>query len=431
MPGRLGVRLATVGVLSIVGVIGMAAVSWACHPEITASSDCGGVVHFTTTAWTTSNTAARTNPTIGVSYSIDNGTTFANLPQQAGYHFGADNSYSFSDTFNLEQLNPGAPLPPNVIVKATALGTWGNGDSSHSSRQIGPVTVQPCAAVPGGSISDVDCSAQGSVLVRLSNDGDEPASFTVTGPDGTEQTSVSGHATATRTETPAEDADATYTVSADGMNTVSRTVHGDCVQPAPVASLHHDCDGIHVTLANTAGSQDAVFTVTTSDGTTEQIDVAPGESSDRTYAVAEGATRTVTVTSAGMDAVSDTFTCTCAQTKTEDPPAENPPAADGGQSEEQPPADPGNDPSDPSDPADPPVTTTATAAGTTPPTAVLATSGRRSALRTTPTAVRSTSAARQLPFTGSNTPDLLTVGLLSVVFGAALTSAGRRRGDAG
>jgi hypothetical protein len=38
--------------------------------------------------------------------------------------------------------------------------------------------------------------------------------------------------------------------------------------------------------------------------------------------------------------------------------------------------------------------------------------------------------ARQLPFTGTNTVDLLTAGLLSLIFGAVLMSAGRRRGDA-
>src|SRR5437879_5001688 len=103
MRARVGARLVTVGVLAAAGVLGTAAVSWAHHPEIAASTECGGLVHFTSTAWTTSDVAARTNPTIGISYSTDGGTSFVSLPQVAAYHFGSDNGYTFSDSFTLSK----------------------------------------------------------------------------------------------------------------------------------------------------------------------------------------------------------------------------------------------------------------------------------------------------------------------------------------
>ena len=436
MRARLGARLTTIGVLSIAGVLGTAAVSWACHPEITANTECGGVVHFTTTAWTTSNSAARTNPTIGVSYSTNGGSSFTSLPQQSAYHFGADDNYSFGDTFNLEALNPGAALPSSVIVMATALGNWANGDTSHSSRQTGALPMTPCAAKPGATISEVQCSAEGAVFVRLTNDGDQPAAFTISGPDGTQPVTVAGHGSATRTETPAEDSDATYTVTADGMSAVTNTVHRDCVQPAPVATLTHDCDGIHALFANTAGTQEAVFSVTTSDGTTEQVVVPAGESATRTYPVAEGETRTVSINSPGMGPASDTFTCHCAQDVT--PPSTG--GNDGGSV--QPPAGSGSGGEQGTSTGSTGTTASTGSTGSTgsqhtPSTtgtkstgsSVLAVTDRKSQSRHSPVAARSASSARQLPFTGTNTVDLLTAGLLIVVLGAAMTSAGRRRGD--
>src|SRR3954462_10158682 len=162
MRARLGARVLTVGVLSAAGVLGTAAVSWAHHPEIAASTQCGGLVHFTSTAWTTSSTAARTNPTIGVSYSTNGGSSFTSLPQKPAYHLGSDNDYSFSDDFALS-----APLPSTVIVRATALAKWANGGSAGSYRQTQALTVQGCPAKPNATISDVDCSAGGSMLIRL------------------------------------------------------------------------------------------------------------------------------------------------------------------------------------------------------------------------------------------------------------------------
>jgi hypothetical protein len=421
MRARLGARVLTIGGVSAAVVFGTAAVSWAHHPEVAASTDCGGVVHFTSTAWTTTSTSARTNPTIGISYSTDGGSTFAPLPQLAAYHFAADNNYSFSDTFDLSK-----PLPPTVIVRATALAKWANGAGAGSYRQTPALTVQACPAEPSATISDVNCSDGGTVLVRLSNDGDLPASFTLDGPAGAQQLTVDGHDSVTQTMTPTEDGDATYAVSADGMATVTKTVHRDCTQPASVATLSHDCTGIHVALANTDGTQDAVFTISTSDGVTEQVTVAAGATVTRTYAVAEGTTRTVAVTSAGMDAVSDSFTCHCSQEQPTPGNEGNTPPVD----------DPGptvgttNDgPSDPDDPS----TSGQTSGRTSGSTAVLGVSEHRSLPRTTsstPATVRSASAARQLPFTGTNTVDLLTAGLLSLILGAVLTSAGRRRGDA-
>jgi hypothetical protein len=423
MRARTGARVGTIGVLAAAGILGTAAVSWAHHPEVAASTDCGGVVHFTSTAWTTTDTAARTNPTIGISYSINNGYTFISLPQLPAYHFGADNNYSFGDTFTLHK-----PLPSTVIVRATALAKWANGASAGAYRQTQALNVESCPAVPSATIGEVDCSADGAVPVRLTNDGDLPAEFTISGPDDTQHVSVPGHGSVTQTVTPAEDSDAAYAVSADGMTTVNKTVHRNCVEPKPVAALSHDCDGIHAVLANTFGSQDAVFTVTTSDGITEHVTVAPGESNTRIYSVAEGTTRTVTVSSDGMTDMSETFTRQCAP----QPPVDN---GDNGATD---------GPSTGTDNGNTEGATSGTSTGTTDsahPTTSGTTQGasvlgiskaKRPVTthgRTAAPQVRSASSARQLPFTGTNTLDLLTAGLLSLVLGTVLTSAGRRRGD--
>jgi hypothetical protein len=424
MRARLGARIGTVGAVAAAVVVGTAAVSWAHHPEIAASTDCGGVVHFTSTAWTTTSTAARTNPTIGISYSTDNGSTFLSLPQKPDYHFGADDNYSFSDTFTLSR-----PLPATVIVRATALAKWANGASAGAYRQTQALTVQGCPAQPNAAISDVDCAAGGSVVVRLSNDGDLPATFDVTTNGDSEQVTVGGHDSATRTRTVVEDADAALAVTADGMATVAKTVHRDCTQPVPTATLSHDCDGMHAELANLGGTQAAIFSITTSDGETEQVTVAPGATTNRTYAVGEGATRTVTVSSLGMSDVSDTFTRHCT------PELPTPPTStDGGTT---------NTPVTPTVPTGPtgPTAHDPATSGTTPPTtSVLGISKTKApahvhvpaqgaAPRVSP-AVRAAANARSLPFTGVNTADLLIMGLLSLVFGTALMGAGRRRGDA-
>jgi hypothetical protein len=437
--GRLVARAATVGGLMLVATVGTAAVALAHHPEIVASAHCGGAVSFTASAWQTSSDAARTNPTIGISYSTNGGSSFASVPQLAAYHFGSDNSYAFSDTIDLVALT--GSLPSSVVIKATALAKWANGGGSGSSRQTGVLTVTGCAAKPGAVISGVDCSSGGTVAIKLNNDGDDAAAFTVTGPDGTGTVSVGGHGTKTVTRTAGEDVDSTYSVASDGMDTVTKTVHRDCTQPAPTAAFANgeNCS-IEVTFGNTLGTQDAVFGVTDTAGNTAEVTVPAGQQSTRNHVVDPGTSDTVTVTSPGMETATHTLACAAVVV----PPVEEPPVDNG--STDEPPVDNGSTDEPPVDnppteeppvvdppvvnpPVETPVTTPVIDPPKAPGSSVLSSTTGKATPHHPVTAIGSTSAQRQLPFTGSDTAELLIAGLLALAFGTALTAAGRRRGD--
>ena len=400
-PGRLLARAATVGTLTITGMgglVGIAAVALAHHPEISASTECGGTVHFTASAWVTSSDAARTNPKIGVSYSTNGGSSFTSLPQLDAYRFDTDNGFSFSDTLNLTALT--GSLPSSVVIKATALASWGNGGGGGSSRQTGVLTVSGCPAQPAATISAVDCSANGAASIKLTNRGDDDAVFTITGPDGTSSETVAGHGSKTATRTVDEDADATFTVAAAGMDTVTKTVHRNCTEPAPIVTFgHSDVCTIDVTFSNKQGTQGAVFTATNSAGETSQVTVPAGEETTRSHIVAAGTSDTITVTSPGMPSATHTLACAAVVPPVDEPPVDEPPV-------DEPPVD--EPPVDEPPVDEPPVDE---------PSAVLGT-------------VRSTNAQRMLPVTGSDTAELLIAGLLALATGAALTTAGRRRGDA-
>ncbi|MDX6286107.1 MAG: hypothetical protein QOG53_1592 [Frankiales bacterium] len=438
-PGRLMARAVTVSGLLVAGTVGTAAVALAHHPEIAATTECGGIVHFTATAWQTSSTAARTNPTIGVSYSTNGGASFVNLPQLAAYYFGSDNDYAFSDTINLKDLT--GSLPASVVIKATALAKWANGAASGSSRQTGVLTLTGCPAQPSASISEVSCS-NGAATVKLNNDGDDAVEFTVSGPDGVSTHSVAGHGTKSLTKDVAEDADATYSVSADGMSTVTKAVHRDCTQPAPTALFANgeNCS-FDVTFGNALGTQDAVFSVADTSGNTAEVTVAPGQETTRNHVVDPGTSDTVTVTSPGMSTATHTLSCAAAelppvqgppveQPPTEQPPTEQPPTEE--PPTEEPPTEepPVQGPPAEQPPTETPGSTPVVETPETPGSSVLGTHTSKTTKPARPApSVASASAQRQLPFTGTNTAELLIAGFLALAFGAALTTAGRRRGD--
>jgi hypothetical protein len=438
-------RAVTVGGFIVVATIGTATAALAHHPEIAASAECGGVVHFTATAWQTSSDPARTNPTIGVSYSTNSGGSFVSLQQLAAYHFGSDNGYAFSDTVDLTALT--GSLPSSVVIKATALASWGNGAGGGSSRQTGVLTITGCAAKPGATISGVDCSSGGTVAIKLNNDGDEPAEFTVSGPGSSTVVSVAGHDTKSLTKTVIEDGDATYTVAATGMDTVSKTVHRDCTQPAPTVAFADNSErcSIDVTFGNTLGTQDAVFGVTDTAGNTAEVTVAAGESTTRNHTIEPGTSDTVTVTSPGMETATHTLACAAVveppvveppvveppvvEPPVVEPPVDNPPT-------EQPPVveppvvePPVDNPPTEQPPVETPVSTPVVNPPKSPGSAVLGTTTTK--VHHPVTSVGSANAQRQLPFTGSDTAELLIAGLLALASGLALTAAGRRRGDFG
>ena len=424
-PGRLLARAAMVSGLIIAGTVGTAAVALAHHPEITASTQCGGIVHFTATAWQTSSSAVRTNASIGVSYSTNGGSSFVSLPQLAAYQFSSDNDYAFSDTVDLKALT--GSLPSSVVIKATALAKWGNGGAAGSSRQTGALTLTGCPAKPSASISDVNCSAGGTATVKLNNDGDNAVEFTVSGPDGSSTHTVAGHGEKTLTKNVAEDTDATYSITAAGMVPVTKTVHRDCTQPAATVVFADlsNCS-FDVTFGNKLGTQNALFGVGDTAGNTAEVTVAPGAESTRNHVVDPGTSDTVTVTSPGMQTATHTLSCAAVEeTPVEETPVEETPVEETPVEEtpvEETPVD--ETPVDETPEATPVLNPV-----TVPGASVLGTSKTASTTKPAVTSVASASAQRQLPFTGANTAELLIAGLLALAFGTALTAAGRRRGD--
>ncbi len=296
-------------VLTVAGVGITATPAFAHHPEVTASVDCRGLVSFTSTAWSTTDSNRRINASIGVSYSTNGGGAFTDLPLDPAYHYGADNNYTFSDTFQLA-----TPLPATVIVKVTALAGWGpsgNLAAPGGTRQTLALTRPTCPAAPSASIADVDCAAHG-VVVTLTNGGEAAATFTVVENDELIDTvAVAGGATITKTYPLAEDQTATIKVTAPGMDDVVRTLTRNCEQPRAHASVSCSAGGAYLTFGND-GDSPTTFTVDKGDTQVEQVDVAGHGNAARTYPITEGETATFTVTSSGgmSDIVADlTFDC--------------------------------------------------------------------------------------------------------------------------
>ncbi|HWB21542.1 MAG TPA: hypothetical protein VG652_01495 [Gaiellaceae bacterium] len=97
-------RIAALGlVAAVVGVIAVAAS--ACHPVVTASENCSGLVSYTVTAW---NGSPRSN---------DNVSVQANGTQLASGAFNSSNGYSFTGTYQ-------ASSSGQVTITASGLGQW-------------------------------------------------------------------------------------------------------------------------------------------------------------------------------------------------------------------------------------------------------------------------------------------------------------------
>ena len=140
----------------------LASTAAACHSEITASLDCQGNVSFTATAWDGSDatTASRTNSDVRVSVST-NGSTWTQIAKN---HFGSDNGFTFSGTYD-------AGSATVVWVKVQEVARWGNGDAPAQARVTkltkGSCSTPPppvCASQVGddGAVTDSDLSLDSS-----------------------------------------------------------------------------------------------------------------------------------------------------------------------------------------------------------------------------------------------------------------------------
>jgi LPXTG-motif cell wall-anchored protein len=132
-------------ILTTVVLLGLFAVAaYAHHVDVVASVHCDPLrVEYTATAWDGPSEASRTNPNIGVWYSVDGGATFVKLPNSPAHAFNAANNFSFSDSFTL-----GDPPPATVIVRTRAQAAWADGNGPGQQRETGAIPVSPCPTTP-------------------------------------------------------------------------------------------------------------------------------------------------------------------------------------------------------------------------------------------------------------------------------------------
>ena len=132
--------LASLG-LAVTLTAALAGIVAAHHANVTAEMDCDGLVTFTSTAWNGETAASRTNPDIGVWYSVDGGP-FTEL-LNVDYYFGPDqvpNPFSFTDSIELLGAE-------SVTIKVQAQANWGNGSGPGDSRQATAFAPEDCVVV--------------------------------------------------------------------------------------------------------------------------------------------------------------------------------------------------------------------------------------------------------------------------------------------
>lgn len=372
---------------ALVGGLFLAPAAFAHHPTVTGTADCGDTITFTSTAWTTSSEAQRTNPEIEIGYIADGGSYVA-LPSNPAYRYDSANGFQFSDTFT----------PPagwsSVVLRATAVGDWGSGASGGDMRTSAPITPQTDCEPPVASIADAECSDEGAV-VRLTNPGDAPVEFTITGGEDDQVVTVAAGDTEDVTVELQADEDSTITVSADGMDDVSREVSYHCASAEPSATTADaTClDGGAVVHLVNPGDAPAEFTISVP-GMPDVVTTVPaGEDADVTVPTPDGVTTTITVTAPGMTAVVTDVTYECASgTGSGALPA----------AEESGGGNPGSEGEGGGNPVSPaPATDVASGTATVP-------------------------LAAELPRTGSTTSTLLVVALCSLLVGVALVFGERR-----
>jgi hypothetical protein len=324
-PRRIAQAIVAVAVVMI-GVIGLGGTAFAHHPEVTAKVDCKGLVEFTSTAWVGVNDnpdtrvnereQSRTNPQIKVSYST--GGAWIDLPQKATYAFSKANNFTFTDTLQLA-----SPLPGTVAIKVQAIANWANGTGPGDSRQTAAMTVPRCISA---GIGDAVCSSGGST-VHMVNPSNAEVAFTIKKGSATVATvKVAAGREADKLVPLAENETATITVSAPGMETVTKAVERDCLNPgAAIADVVCSEGSATATLDNSGSTVPVTFTVTKNGATVATKEIAAGQTDKVAVAVAEDETATITVTAPGMPDVMKSVTRDC-----EHPPTPTPTIPDAG-----------------------------------------------------------------------------------------------------
>lgn len=202
-----------------------------------------------------------------------------------------------------------------------------NPDGNHSIKiTVGATDLSQTFTIdcdsPVPSVSNaVSCAGgDGKIVVTLSNTGGDPVTFAVTPPTGGNPTNYPVAANGSST--------VTFTGLADGAYTVVITIGGahydqsftvDCDHPAPVVTSAASCDvashdgKVVVTLANTAGTEAAIFHVTNPfTNAVEDVTVAAGGTTTRTFSGFSDGQRSVHITVSGDNTNYDqSFTVAC------------------------------------------------------------------------------------------------------------------------
>lgn len=261
------------------------------HADLSASVTCSGTVSYTASAWQTGNPDARVNNSVTVTV---NGAT------AASGGFNAGNGYQLSGTYDVN---------PNV-GSVTVTVTWGNfgptGQFGAAGSGSKVLSITPCPAQPGGSISGMDCGA-GGAIVSLTNTGGQPASFTILKDGAVVHTlSVNGGASAQRAVTIAEDTTANIVVQSGGGTITSKSVEANCIIPpaqpgGTISDATCAAGGANISLTNTGG-QTATFTIKVNGASIGTQDVAGGSNGSKFIPVAEDTTVFIEVSSGNFAA---------------------------------------------------------------------------------------------------------------------------------
>ena len=199
----------------------------------------------------------------------------------------------------------------------------GLADGSHSVKILAgssdlsqTFSIDCDSPIPSTSLTQTCANGDGQVVVTLTNSGGEAVVFDVTNPKTNTVEHVTVNADSSTTRTFSGLADGNYTLSVKvGTTDLSKSFTIDCKHPLPKVSSSVVCDASHdgavtITLAN-QGTEAVVFHVTNpTTNAVENVTVAAGASTTRTFSGFSDGPHSVTVTADGQD-YSQGFTVQC------------------------------------------------------------------------------------------------------------------------
>jgi len=282
------------------------------HSEISADVVCDGTVSWTASSWSTGEQG--TNPDIRVYLKVDNGATV----EIATGAFNAANNYRFSGTL---QWPTGAN---KITISSKPNADWANGNTSRDGQSITLNKPNSCPSNPAVERA-LECVAaspgigSGTVKLTLTNNTlfGGSANFAVYAPD---QTGAHTHYTVAAggsqvlTFAGLNPDGPHYVKILVGTTDFTQTFSVDCDAPQPAVQQEATCsDGngsVTFTLSNVGGEPATFFVTAPISLVVEEIVVAAGGSTTRSFTGLPDGPYTVTITANGQD-LSQQFTVDC------------------------------------------------------------------------------------------------------------------------